>query len=145
MEINFKLISNHKALENYKQKIDFGSARIQRWFERFSRFDFECEYRAPKDTVVSDALSRSINFLEKNLNERKILDWHIKFNHRKDLVDKLRKNNISISKNNLRKILNKCKKCLIYDKKNYKNSKHILSSYSGEKVAFDILEINKNA
>ncbi|KAG0435347.1 Retrovirus-related Pol polyprotein from transposon 17.6 [Dictyocoela muelleri] len=36
----FTLITDHKAIEQLKSKLDFGSVSIQRWFQRLERFYF---------------------------------------------------------------------------------------------------------
>ncbi|KAF9762574.1 Retrovirus-related Pol polyprotein from transposon 17.6 [Nosema granulosis] len=56
----FKLVTDHKAIEFIKTKIEFGSARIQRWFYRFEKFDFDVEYRKGCEMITADALSRSL-------------------------------------------------------------------------------------
>jgi hypothetical protein len=56
----FILITNHKAMEEMKRKKDFGSARVQRWFERLEKFNFEVVFRKGTLNVVSDALSRAL-------------------------------------------------------------------------------------
>ncbi|KAG0420596.1 Retrovirus-related Pol polyprotein from transposon [Dictyocoela roeselum] len=54
----FLLISDHKALEQIHQKKDFGTPRIQRWLERFAKFDFSVCYREGSKLIQADALSR---------------------------------------------------------------------------------------
>ena len=41
----FYLISDHKALEFIEKKHNFRTARIDRWIERFNRFEFNRIYR----------------------------------------------------------------------------------------------------
>jgi hypothetical protein len=38
---SFVLVTDHKSLEEKKNKSKFGSKRIQRWIERFEEFDFK--------------------------------------------------------------------------------------------------------
>jgi hypothetical protein len=55
----FTLITDHKAMEKLKEKLEFGSYRIHRWFKRIERFDFLVKYKEGGKMVVSDALNRS--------------------------------------------------------------------------------------
>ncbi|KAG0439442.1 Retrovirus-related Pol polyprotein from transposon [Dictyocoela muelleri] len=52
----FTLISDHKSLEEIHKKKYFGTPRIQRWLERFSRFDFNVCYREGNKLIQADAL-----------------------------------------------------------------------------------------
>jgi hypothetical protein len=64
----FVLVTDHKALEEIKSKREFGSKRIQRWFDRFEHFEFSVEHRPGEKVVVADALSR---YPERNLGAGK--------------------------------------------------------------------------
>ncbi|KAG0420325.1 Retrovirus-related Pol polyprotein from transposon 17.6 [Dictyocoela roeselum] len=57
----FTLITDHKASEYMNFKIDFGSTRIQRWFHRFSRFNFNVVYIKGGEMVTPDALGRAFS------------------------------------------------------------------------------------
>ncbi|KAF9747729.1 Retrovirus-related Pol polyprotein from transposon, partial [Nosema granulosis] len=90
----FKLVTDHKAIEFIKTKVEFGSARIQRWFKRFEKFNFDVEYRKGVEMITSDALSKSqdnkILSVIYNLNsedelQNKVIIHHIKLNHRKKI------------------------------------------------------------
>lgn len=144
----FKLFTDHKAIEFLKTKSEFGSSRIQRWFSRFERFDFDVEYKKPENIICADALSRAaINIVEKNIEkilDDKIIAKHIELNHRKCIQNELKKINIFITDKKLSNILNRCVVCLKKDKKLKKKGKFIMTNFPGEKVAFDILEIKKN-
>jgi hypothetical protein len=73
----------------------FGSAKIQRWFERLEYFDFSVEYREGEKLVVADALSRSVTKTQvekiKDTDEREfeILRLHENLNHRKTIKEEL--------------------------------------------------------
>lgn len=54
----FKLITDHKALEQIRNKPDYANNRINRWIERIQEFDFSVEYQSPENLVGPDALSR---------------------------------------------------------------------------------------
>lgn len=57
----FKLITDHKALEQIKNKNKFGFARTQRWLELLTKFDFEVIYKPGREIITADALSRAFN------------------------------------------------------------------------------------
>jgi hypothetical protein len=107
----FTYVTDHKAIEELKKKSEFGSARINRWFERLERFNFIVKYKRGIEMVVSDALSRSVNIVEKGEDEqkmdriKKIMIIHENLGHRKRIVENLKDNNIFISANELNKIL----------------------------------------
>lgn len=63
---NFDLITDHKALEEIKKKEEFGSARINRWFERLERFHFNVVYRPGSEMTRVDAISRAAAKEENN-------------------------------------------------------------------------------
>jgi hypothetical protein len=54
-----KLVTDHKATEFIKKKIDFGTPIIRRWFHRLERFNFEVEYKKGSELVIADSLRRS--------------------------------------------------------------------------------------
>lgn len=54
----FKLITDHKALEEIRRKPSFNNDRINRWIEKIQEFDFVVEYNRGELLVVPDALSR---------------------------------------------------------------------------------------
>ncbi|KAF9761956.1 Retrovirus-related Pol polyprotein from transposon opus [Nosema granulosis] len=79
----FTLITDHFATEQIKSKIDFGSSRIQRWFHRFERFNFDIEYRKGETLVVSDALNRALYISKDGVAKRvskgdSIMEYHKK-------------------------------------------------------------------
>ncbi|KAG0418701.1 Transposon Ty3-I Gag-Pol polyprotein [Dictyocoela roeselum] len=144
----FTLITDHKAIEQLKTKLDLGSARIQRWFQRLKRFDFEIKYRDGANLVTADALSRSF-FLNNKImsktdnNAIAIMDYHVKTNHRKSIQKDLKKINIRDTCANISKILDNCTVCQKKDKKFIRSGDFIKTSTPGEMMAFYILEINK--
>ncbi|KAG0427756.1 Retrovirus-related Pol polyprotein from transposon [Dictyocoela muelleri] len=87
----FTLISDHKALEEIHNKKDFGTPRIQRWLERFSRFNFDVCYRMGEKLVQADALSR-VSMVNKNNHDGNnllelILNTHKNNGHRKIFIN----------------------------------------------------------
>ena len=54
----FKLVTDHKALENIRTKPNFNNNRINRWVEQIQEFDFTIEYQKPEKLMGPDALSR---------------------------------------------------------------------------------------
>lgn len=67
----FDLITDHKAIEEIKRKKNFGSHKINRWFERLERFQFNVKYKAGEELVVADALSRCLQNPEMSMHEIK--------------------------------------------------------------------------
>ncbi|KAF9747730.1 Retrovirus-related Pol polyprotein from transposon, partial [Nosema granulosis] len=148
----FKLVTDHKAIEFIKTKVEFGSARIQRWFQRFEKFNFDVEYRKGVEMITSDALSRSLDnkilSVINNLNsedelQNKVINHHIKLNHRKKIQADMGKIGIKISQNKINEIIKGCWTCLKKDKKHVKPGKFIHTFSPGERVALDIMEIKK--
>lgn len=72
----FKLITDHKALENIRTKPNFSNNRINRWIELIQEFDFEIEYQKPEELVGPDALSRI--YENEKLDGRKIIGEKIR-------------------------------------------------------------------
>lgn len=56
----YKLKTDHKAIECFKQKPEFGSRRVRRWFERLDKFNFKVLYKKVDELIGSDALSGPI-------------------------------------------------------------------------------------
>lgn len=54
----FKLITDHKALENIRIKPNSNNNRINRWIEQIQEYDFTIQYQKPENLVGADALSR---------------------------------------------------------------------------------------
>lgn len=69
----FTLVTDHKAMEELKNKKDFGSHRLHRWFERLENFHYSVKYRKGKENVVSDALSRGCT-QDEGLDENAIFE-----------------------------------------------------------------------
>lgn len=65
----FKLVTDHKALENIRSNPNFNNNRINRWVEKIQEFDFEIEYQKPENLVGPDALSRV--YEEEKIGEKK--------------------------------------------------------------------------
>lgn len=67
----FRLITDHKALEQIRQKPNFENNRINRWIEKIQEFDFSIEYQKPENLVGPDALSRIYEEPERNTKKEK--------------------------------------------------------------------------
>jgi hypothetical protein len=52
----FVLVTDHKALEEIRNKTEFGSKRTQRWIERFENFEFAIKYRKVCEIAIADTL-----------------------------------------------------------------------------------------
>ncbi|KAG0440793.1 hypothetical protein DMUE_1486 [Dictyocoela muelleri] len=74
----------------------------------------------------------------------KITSFHIKMNHRKRIKKDLERNGLFASTGIIRRVLSNCIVCQKKEKKTSHRGKHIHTSYPGERVAFDILEIKKD-
>ena len=143
----FNLVTDHKALQEIKKKHNFGTPRITRWLSRFNNFNFKVLYREGNNMQVPDALSRSQehNKLSLNLEDRdkRVLDIHMEYHHRKDIVDILSKKGIDMKKGELRRILKNCRECLEHEGKRVITGEHVLTSYPGEVMACDLMEIKQ--
>ncbi|KAF9760719.1 Retrovirus-related Pol polyprotein from transposon 17.6 [Nosema granulosis] len=146
----FTLITDHKAIEFIKTKIEFGSSRVQRWFHRFEKFNFDIKYRKGVDIVTADALSRSLedkvflmkpNVIIDQEIKKEIILHHMRLNHRKKIKNDLLKVGINVTQKKVDDVLKDCWTCLKKDKKPVKPGKFIYTFSPGEKVSFDILEI----
>lgn len=144
---SFCLITDHQAMVYMNTKSEFGSARIQRWFERFNRFQFTVKYRKGPELIQADALSRAptVNTMVKSGEEidKEVLSIHKKYNHRKNLSDKLKEEKINISKNRIKEILEKCKICAQRDNQFTKANKHIMTKEPGEMLGVDLMITSK--
>ena len=145
----FSLITDHKSMEAVKNKLEFGSPRIQRWMERINRFSFKIIYKKGEELVQADALSRSTKpFIperdeEISQAEKKILELHEMFNHRKTIRDKLVEKGIEISLKKLKEVLDKCLVCKRKDSNRCKGGKYVVSSEPGEIVGVDLMQVNQ--
>lgn len=64
----FRIIIDHRALEEIRKKPYLENNRINRWIEKIQEFDFIIEYEKAEKLIVPDALSR----LHQNQDEEKI-------------------------------------------------------------------------
>jgi hypothetical protein len=147
--IKFKLITDHKALEELKSKREFGSARLQRWFERIERFQFEICYRKGRALIAPDALSRAALEISKNKDEdakkrNEILNIHERLNHRKTIMKDVERMGHSINEKELSEILKCCDVCIKKDRQKVHTCHFNETTYPGEKIGVDILDIGKN-
>lgn len=101
------MLTDHKAIEMIKQKSDFGTHRIKRWFNRLERFNFKAEYRKGETMVQADALSRSI---DPDMKE-KILQTHMEYTHRKDMRQETARRGHICTERQIRDILKDCDTC----------------------------------
>jgi hypothetical protein len=146
----FTLITDHKPLEEIKKKAEFGSPRLMRWIERIQRFVFDVKYREGHKLIGADALSRSVMTVkdgedEEEKLEKKVFEYHKRMCHRKTTLVHLKKElKIEISKEKLKKILNKCIVCKRKEGKPGKSCKFIHTTFPGEKVGIDLMEVTRN-
>jgi predicted nucleic acid-binding Zn-ribbon protein len=83
--IEFELVTDHKAMEELKKKVELGSKRVIRWFERLEQFNFVVTYRKGVNMEQADALSRPVEIEDekrRHINEY-VLKLHEKNDHRK--------------------------------------------------------------
>ena len=142
----FILETDHKALESIRNKVDFGTGRIRRWMSRLERFNYKVVYRKCDEMVKSDTLLRNCQgegIDDSKVDESAIRKMHIELGHRKNIQKNLGDKGIHVSKKSIREALASCEKCLQYDVRRYKSGSHITSTFPGEKVAVDVLDINK--
>ena len=136
----FVLVSGHKAIESIRSKVEFGTKRIQRWMSRLERFNFVVMYKQGSELVEADTLSRNCQREDK---VDQILTIHRESGHRKDIHSKVLENGIDISRQELQKIISSCDTCLVYDRVRVRGGSHIISSEIGERVAIDVMDIDK--
>lgn len=146
----FTLITDHKPLERILEKHDFGNNRIVRWMERISYFDFNIIYRSGSKIVTADALSCNCLLAEGRIHNRngevgdeEILKNHKTLSHRKKIRDDLFEREISVSDKRLKQVLKNREKCLKKDPSYFKSSKFLLTTKPGERIAFDLMDYNK--
>ncbi|KAG0437706.1 Pol polyprotein [Dictyocoela muelleri] len=138
--------SDHEALEEIHNKKENGTARVQRWLERFSKFDFNICYREGSKLIQVDALSREavmVNIYNNNL-ESKILAIHYENRHRKNIYDLCRAESSFITNKLISESPKNCLKCCQNDKKVVKGANLLKNMYPGENMGFDLLEVKKN-
>lgn len=150
----FDLITDHKAIEELKRKKECGSARIQRWFDRLERFQFDIKYRKGNEMISSDALSRAYSTTTnlkkekeekevKILDDEKILHFHRDLNHRNNIQRDLIKSGFIITSERLKKILQEFLICKMKDKKYGKTCIYVQSEAPGDKIGIDLLEVTR--
>ena len=143
----FILITDHKAIEELKFKKEFGSSRIQRWFERLEKFQFKVEYRPGVKITVADALSRSKSTPKKGEESytdkirEKVFTMHKNLNHRKKIREEIRKIGIEISEKKLEILLKECTVCALKDRKNESTCYHVKTDRPGQLLGVDVLQI----
>jgi hypothetical protein len=146
----FVLVTDHKAIEELKQKVDFGTPRITRWFERIEKYQFKIRYKKGEEILAADALSRAPPPSNMKENEKiddieyKILKEHENLSHRKTIKNNLKQKEIEISNKKLKAILDKCEICKRKDKIISKSCIYIKVDKPGEKIGMDIMEFDEN-
>ena len=113
----FQLITDHKAFEAYNKKTDFGTARMNRWHERLNRFNITVKYRTGKEMYVADTLSRVLKEEEgaDDLEEEcRIMKLHEENGHRKNYKYIKSIINPTMTVNQIKNIIRKCKNCKQY-------------------------------
>ncbi|KAG0437177.1 hypothetical protein DMUE_3841 [Dictyocoela muelleri] len=100
--------------------------------------------------VQADALSRMFTAVGKQMEsdleatENLVLQLNRENSHRKSISDILKRKNINVSSKRLYEIFKKCEVCAKSDRKNVKPAYYIKTELPGERMAFDILEVEKN-
>lgn len=148
----FKLRTDHKALEAFNTKGYLESARIQRWMDRIQIFDFVVEYQKGESIPHVDALSRQfgndiVNEIRSERNKEELI-WkiHEELIHRgaKTVYEELRKRGIEdISLEETISTIRNCRKCKLYNPIKSKPHRIIEAFRPGERVAVDTLELGK--
>lgn len=54
----FHLITDHKAVENIRNKPEYQNNKINRWINMIQEYDFTIEYQKAKELTTADSLSR---------------------------------------------------------------------------------------
>jgi hypothetical protein len=146
----FTLITDHIALKALTEKGEIKSARISRWIERIQEFNFNVEYKPGKAIPHVDGLSRlasseicniSIESTNNDIKEN-VLKLHEKLVHRGSKITTEEYNKINTDKVTLeevRKILENCMTCKIYNPVRVGKPRYIGAYAMGDKVAFDII------
>ncbi|KAI5151978.1 hypothetical protein ENBRE01_2475 [Enteropsectra breve] len=81
----FKLITDHKALEEIRRKAEFNNSRVNRWIEIIQEFDFEVHYNKGEELAAPDALSRlyenerGVKIKEGKMTKHRIVDGEKEF------------------------------------------------------------------
>lgn len=141
----FRVITDHKPLEAFIEKNNFGTKRIQRWFEKIARFEFSIEYRPGKQLVQADALSRAILHVEEEKDDRetmkkRVMEIHYANDHRKDKALYM---NLKVMESDLKLILDECIECIQTNPKMLYKGRYVNTNKPGELIAFDFLELKK--
>ena len=137
----FDLITDHKAIEHINSKPEFGSRRVQRWRERFERFNFRVIYREGSKMVMADTLSRNIEDVDDEFE--KVMKIHVEFNHRKTILPHLKKEGFNISQKKLTEYLESCIKCAENYNKNVKSANFYVTKEPGEVLSIDTMSVDK--
>ena len=143
----FISITDHKAIEQMKDKAVFGTHRIQRWFERLNRFDYNVIYREGSKMEQADTMSRCLLISKQGLTEgeieEKVMEIHVSNAHRKNIKDKIAEIGINLSQNKISKVLKNCKECMQTEKRFGKSARFIVTKRPGEIVACDLMDLKK--
>ena len=141
----FKLRTDHKALEAFNTKGSVDSARVQRWAERLARYSFVVEYRRGEEMAHADALSRpneqEVNEISAIGQSRVIFQAHEKTLHRgaRATLEHLKQQGQACTENEVRRVIANCPTCKMYNSAKTRQPKHIESWRVGEKAGFDII------
>lgn len=141
----FEVITDHKAMEVMQNKLDFGTGRIARWMERFSRFDFGVTYRKGEDMVLPDALSRAPAPIVKRVREiapmeQRVLQMHKELNHRKGIERTAQACGVDVNETIVKEAIAHCENCQRKDKIYGKTCTFIQTEAVGERLGIDILD-----
>ena len=99
------------------------------------------KYIKGSELVESDILSR--NCRDTRGEESKVIDIHIRRNHRNNIMEEVKNENIHISENKLKEITKNCEICQKVDRTYEKSCKFVRTVSPGEVVSMDIMDVDK--
>ena len=136
----FELVSDHEAIKEMRSKIDFGSAKISRWFERLERFNYKPKYRKGAEMIQADALSRAPGSDDISNDLDKILEVHVELSHRKGILKEVKDRGIIVTEKSLKEAIDKCEVCKRKDRKLGSGLNFVMTKEPGERVGVDMMD-----
>lgn len=140
----FDLVSDHEAIKEMRKKLEFGSAKIARWFERLEAFNYRPIYRKGAEMVQADALSRAPGVEDVSGKLGKIMEVHEELSHRKGILKELEERGIEATREELGEVIEECGVCKRKDKKYGGGVNFVVTSEPGERVGMDLMEVSKS-
>lgn len=146
----FKVITDHKAIEYFRDKKALGTLRLERMRDRLEEYNMDIEYRQGSLMIEADALSRMYEGREHEREERKEL---IRQGHREDeahiglqpLVKKMEKEYIWTDMNKLAKeVIDTCEVCRSNRQKTNGGEIFVSTERPLEKIGMDLVFIGQD-